>query len=211
MDSLIYLPVSIGEAIDKLTILDIKLNKIKDHRRNDVKKEYDMLYEKLSIFIQTYQSLYKQMKHINLLIWDMMDKLRDGKLDDHSYFLECKRCVEYNDIRFRVKNKINDKAKSSLKEQKGYLVNKVEININDDVDISLILKPIKYLSLVKDLVLVNTNNEALKRMLEEDSNVIFTNNQNTENAKITISSNMDVSNMLEILEINVNEMNVLMC
>ena len=81
MDSLIYLPVSIGEAIDKLTILDIKLNKIKDHRRNDVKKEYDMLYEKLSIFIQTYQSLYKQMKHINLLIWDMMDKLRDGKLD----------------------------------------------------------------------------------------------------------------------------------
>ena len=208
MDSLIYLPVSIGEAIDKLTILDIKLNKIKDHRRNDVKKEYDMLYEKLSIFIQTYQSLYKQMKHINLLIWDMMDKLRDGKLDDHSYFLECKRCVEYNDIRFRVKNKINDKAKSSLKEQKGYLVNKVEININDDVDISLILKPIKYLSLVKDLVLVNTNNEALKRMLEEDSNVIFTNNQTM---KITISSNMDVSNMLEILEINVNEMNVLMC
>ena len=211
MDSLIYLPVSIGEAIDKLTILDIKLNKIKDHRRNDVKKEYDMLYEKLSIFIQTYQSLYKQMKHINLLIWDMMDKLRDGKLDDHSYFLECKRCVEYNDIRFRVKNKINDKAKSSLKEQKGYLVNKVEININDDVDISLILKPIKYLSLVKDIVIINTNNESLNSMLEEDSNVIFTNNQNTENAKITISSNMDVSNMLEILEINVNEMNVLMC
>lgn len=211
MDNLTYLPVSMGEAIDKLTILDIKLDKIKDQRRNDVKKEYDMLYEKLSVFIQTYQSLYKQMKHINLLIWDMMDKLRDGKLDDHSYFIECKRCVEYNDIRFRVKNKINDKAKSSLKEQKGYLVNKLQININDDVDISLILKPIKYLSMVKDIVFLNTNNATLKSILEEDSNVIFMSSQNNQNIEITITSNMDVSNILEMLEININEMNILMC
>lgn len=206
MEDLIYLPVSIGEAIDKLTILDIKLDKIKDSRRNDVKKEYDILYEKLNVFIQTYQSLYKQMKHINLLIWEMMDKLRDGKLDDHSYFIECKRCVEYNDIRFRVKNKINEKAKSSLKEQKGYLVNKVEININDDVDVSLVLNPVKYLSLVKDIVVINTNNTALKSLLEEDSNVIFRNNIN---GTITIDSNMSVSNILEILEINVSEMNIL--
>lgn len=151
------------------------------------------------------------MKHINLLIWDMMDKLRDGKLDDHSYFIECKRCVEYNDIRFRVKNKINDKAKSSLKEQKGYLVNKLQININDDVDISLILKPIKYLSMVKDIVFLNTNNATLKSILEEDSNVIFMSSQNNQNIEITITSNMDVSNILEMLEININEMNILMC
>lgn len=208
MDNLTYLPVSIGEAIDKLTILDIKLEKIKDQRRNDVKKEYDMLYEKLNVFIEKYQSLYKQMKHINLLIWGMMDIIRDAKLDDHTYLIQCKRCVEYNDIRFRVKNKINDKAKSSLKEQKGYLVNKVEITINDDVDISLVIKPIKYLSLVKDLVLINSNNVILQNFLEEDSNVIFTSN---ENPKIVITSNMDVSIILELLEINKNEMNILMC
>ena len=206
-NTLIYLPVSIGEAIDKLTILDIKLDKIHDIRRNDVKKEYDMLYDKLSIFIEKYQSLYKQMKHVNLLIWDMMDKLRDGNLDEHSYFIECKRCVEYNDIRFRIKNKINDKSKSSLKEQKGYLVNKIEININDNVDISLILRPIKYLSLAKDLVVINTNNLELKAILEEDSNVIFTDNVNE---KITISSNMNTANIIELLEINENEMNILL-
>jgi len=204
MDNLTYLPVSIGEAIDKLTILDIKLDKIKDSRRNDVKREYDMLYEKLSVFIEKYQSLYKQMKHINLLIWDMMDKLRDGKLDDHSYFIECKRCVEYNDIRFRVKNKINDKAKSSLKEQKGYLVNKVEININEDVDISLVIKPIKYLSLIKDIVIVNSNNMSLQKALEEDSNVIFTNNQTTKS--VTINKE---TNILQVLDIDVNELNLL--
>ena len=36
---IINLPISIGEAIDKLTILDIKLEKITDNRKNDVKKE----------------------------------------------------------------------------------------------------------------------------------------------------------------------------
>ena len=205
---IIYLPVSLGEAIDKLTILDIKLLKIKDNRRDDVKIEYDMLYDKLKMFINLYPELYKQMKHVNLLIWDMMDIIRDVKLDDHTYLIQCKRCVEYNDIRFRVKNKINDKAKSSLKEQKGYIVNKVEININDDVDISLVIRAIKYLSLVKDLVVINSKNVGLQNSLEEDSNVIF---NTTENAKINISSNMDVSNILEILEINENEMNILMC
>jgi hypothetical protein len=208
-NTLIYLPVSIGEAIDKLTILDIKLDKISDNRRNDVKKEYDLLYDKLGGFIEKYKGLYLQMKHINLLIWEMMDKLRDGKLDNHSYFIECKRCVEYNDIRFRVKNKINDKSKSSLKEQKGYMVNKIEININDDVDISLVIRPIKYLSLIKDIVLINSNNLGLKKILEEDSNVIFMNSENING--ISISYDMDLNNILESLYISMDEMNILMC
>ena len=41
----IFLPISLGEAIDKLTILHIKVDKIKDNEF--VKKEYDLLYEKL--------------------------------------------------------------------------------------------------------------------------------------------------------------------
>ena len=44
MTDILYLPVSLGEAIDKLTILDIKLDKINDNRKNDVQKEYDLLY-----------------------------------------------------------------------------------------------------------------------------------------------------------------------
>ena len=50
-NNLLYLPVSLGEAIDKITILDIKLEKIKDNRKNDVQKEYDLLFEKLNNFI----------------------------------------------------------------------------------------------------------------------------------------------------------------
>ncbi len=43
-NDLLHLPVSLGEAIDKITILDIKLDKIKDNRKNDVQKEYDLLF-----------------------------------------------------------------------------------------------------------------------------------------------------------------------
>ena len=45
--SVIDLPVSLGEALDKLTILDIKRDKIKDDRLKDVEHEYNLLYDKL--------------------------------------------------------------------------------------------------------------------------------------------------------------------
>ena len=47
----IELPVSLGEALDKLTILDIKREKIKDERLKDVEYEYGLLYEKLEDYI----------------------------------------------------------------------------------------------------------------------------------------------------------------
>ena len=54
----INLPVSIGEALDKLTILDIKLEKIKDNKKIDVQKEYDILYNKLKIYIEKFDFYY---------------------------------------------------------------------------------------------------------------------------------------------------------
>ena len=123
-NDLLHLPVSLGEAIDKITILDIKLYKIKDNRKNDVQKEYDLLFEKLKSFIIDYTQLYTTMKKVNLLIWDMMDVLRDGNVDEELYLKVCKECIEYNDIRFRVKNKINYVSNSLLKEQKSYKINR---------------------------------------------------------------------------------------
>jgi len=64
MSDLHYLPVSLGEAMDKLSILDIKLDKIKDSRKDNVKIEYDMLYKQLKIDIEKYNLFYKIMKII---------------------------------------------------------------------------------------------------------------------------------------------------
>ena len=171
----IYLPVSLGEAIDKLTILDIKIDKIKDHRKIDVQTEYDLLYEKLKEFIIKYNDLYQSMKKVNLLIWDMMDILRDGdNISGEEYLKICKECVEYNDIRFRVKNKINFLSNSSLKEQKSYKVTTLLININDSIEnIKDFNRPIKYYSFFYDEIII-IYKEPIE-CLKYDPTIIFKN------------------------------------
>ena len=171
----IYLPVSLGEAIDKLTILDIKIDKIKDHRKIDVQTEYDLLYEKLKEFIIKYNDLYQSMKKVNLLIWDMMDILRDcDNVSGEEYLKICKECVEYNDIRFRVKNKINFLSNSSLKEQKSYKVTTLLININDSIEnIKDFIRPIKYYSFFYDEIII-IYKEPIE-CLKYDPTIIFKN------------------------------------
>ena len=119
--SLIKLPVSIGEAIDKLTILDIKYEMIKDSRRDDCKKEYDMLMTELKDFITNKNNYYyfNILKYINLKIWKDQDIIRNLK-DDAKIGKLSIQILKDNDARFRIKKIINDVSNSELKEQKGY-------------------------------------------------------------------------------------------
>ncbi len=114
------LPVSYGEAFDKLTILDIKLEKLKDVRRNDVQIEYDAIYSKIApLFNKNIKYHYNILKVINLRIWEMQDIFRDSNNIDEKNKL-CNEIIIDNDRRFRVKHKINHLLSSHLKEQKGY-------------------------------------------------------------------------------------------
>ena len=176
IDNILYLPVSLGEAIDKLSILDIKYEKITDNRRNDVKNEYDLLYDKLREFIVKYNNLYETMKKVNLLIWDMMDSLRDGDLNEELYLKICKECIEYNDIRFRVKNKINYISNSFLKEQKSYKINRLIIKIEKDITNHLLLNIIKYFSFIYDEIIIEStfNLTYLRDFFNYDITILFT-------------------------------------
>lgn len=163
MDDTLYLPVSLGEAIDKLTILDIKCDQIKDDRKNNVKKEYDILYEKMKHFIEKYNDLYISMKKVNLIIWEQMDILRDSNITDQDYIKLCKECILSNDIRFRVKNKINLISNSLLKEQKSYKINKliIEMNCNESL-FFLFIEPIRYFSYIYDeIIIISSKNTKL--------------------------------------------------
>jgi hypothetical protein len=115
----IELPVSMGEALDKLTILEIKMKKITDTRRADVEKEFMLLNSKLEKYKQEYIFYYNILLSINESIWNMQDKFRDSKDPDEQNKL-CIKIIKENDNRFRVKKKINNLSNSSLKEQKGY-------------------------------------------------------------------------------------------
>lgn len=174
---MLHLPVSLGEAIDKLTILDIKLDKITDNRRDDVKKEYDLLYDKLQEFIVKYENLYQIMKRVNLLIWDMMDILRDIAIDDDAQYLKiCRDCIEYNDIRFRVKNKINFVSMSLLKEQKSYKINRMIIVLKHELFLhDVFAQIIKYFSFMYDEVNVVSDHslDKLKETFSYDTTILF--------------------------------------
>ena len=154
-ENILSLPVSFGEAIDKLTILDIKCDKITDNRKIEVQKEYDILYENLKDFIVKFDELYCSMKKINLLIWNQMDVLRDGTTSDEDYMKLCRECIESNDIRFRIKHKINLISNSTLKEQKSYKINRLVIHLNCNEEyFHLFLEPIKYFSYIYDEIII---------------------------------------------------------
>jgi hypothetical protein len=151
---MIELPISLGEAFDKLTILDIKYNKIVDERKIMVKVEYDLLYNKLNAYITQYIELYNSMKKVNLLLWDMMDILRDGTISDKLYLKICRETIIYNDIRFRIKNKINCMSNSVLKEQKGYKINRFVITQNNTQNPDNLIHIIKYFSFIYDEIVI---------------------------------------------------------
>lgn len=115
----ILLPVSLGEAIDKLTILDIKCEMITDSRKDDCKKEYDILMDKLKDFVDNNKYYYDILKYINLQIWKDQDIIRNLTNNEEIGKLSTK-VLNDNDARFRIKKVINDLTNSSIKEQKGY-------------------------------------------------------------------------------------------
>jgi hypothetical protein len=154
---MIYLPVSIGEAIDKLTILDIKCQKIKDETKNKFcKNEYDILYEKLKEHIENEKFLYDKLRHINLQIWELQDIIRDmekpcGKI--------CIDILNMNDSRFRIKDIINRKLNSIILEQKGYKPRKALFLGHCGLgDIINLIGAIRYISLQYDETYIGIDN-----------------------------------------------------
>lgn len=92
------------------------------------------------------------MMRTNRVIWDQMDVLRDGDISDAEYTKLCRECIATNDVRFRIKNKINLISNSDLREQKSYKVTRYDTHIdNDDEDDSLIER-IRQLSYIYDEV-----------------------------------------------------------
>ena len=123
----ITLPVSLGEALDKLTILDIKIQKIQDARKADCQKEYDVLDVTLKPYRLTYAYYYKLLREINLEIWELQDEFHGTDTTPEAGASICKKILEENDRRFRVKSKLNHAASSALREQKGYAKSKAFI------------------------------------------------------------------------------------
>jgi hypothetical protein len=116
--------VSNGEIIDKLTIIQIKLERIRDKKKlKNLQKEYDILRTAMASIINQDDPLYISLYQVNCDLWDIEDRIRDfeRRKDFGSEFVETARSVYIrNDKRSELKREINIKTSSGLIEEKSY-------------------------------------------------------------------------------------------
>jgi hypothetical protein len=123
---MLEIQISVGELLDKLSILKIKKEKIIDNKKlKYVEQEFDILYEKAYSFLNQadISKIYNDLYLTNNELWIIEDELRVlEKLNEFNIqFIGLARQVyKVNDHRFSLKNKINDITNSLIKEQKSY-------------------------------------------------------------------------------------------
>ena len=120
--------ISAGELLDKISILEIKLEKVKGKtNQEEINKEYKILKEVQNSSIEVTEKLkilFKEIKELNLNLWNIEDKLRicEKNKDFGQNFIKLARDVYLNnDKRSKIKSKINEVSGSNIKEIKQYV------------------------------------------------------------------------------------------
>ena len=117
--------VAIGEVFDKITILDVKLERISDEDRlSFVQNEKDTLEKALNEEdLRINPFLYSELRDVNMKIWDTEAGFREkeAKQEFDDEFVEFARLnAKYNDERFLIKKRINEFYECEIREQKSY-------------------------------------------------------------------------------------------
>ena len=119
--------ISAGELLDKISILEIKLEKIKGKaNQEEINKEYKILKEVQNSSLEVTEklkTLFKEIKEVNLNLWNIEDKLRicEKNKDFGQTFIELARGVYLNnDKRSKIKLEINNILDSNIREIKQY-------------------------------------------------------------------------------------------
>lgn len=127
MSDQINVPISPGELVDKITILEIKKEFIKENSKlKNINLEYDLLmkiYEDKVSNTEGVLELKNKLKKINLKLWKIEDDIRDCERDKSfsDIFINLARSVYFtNDDRSKIKLEINLLLNSNLVEEKSY-------------------------------------------------------------------------------------------
>ena len=123
----IVIPIAIADVFDKVSILEIKLELVEDDvKQQQVRNELSKIKHilgKHGLLYYLESDDYLELKKVNRDLWDICDHRRQMELNNDfgDIFIQQSR-AEYktNDLRFFVKNKINKKFDSEIKEVKSY-------------------------------------------------------------------------------------------
>ena len=122
--SIILVPISIGELFDKITILQIKKNRIKGNKLDNVNKELNHLEEVVkNNNLKIEKKFFTQIKKINTNLWEIEDEIRikESKNEFDQEFIDLARSVyKENDKRASLKKEINLNYGSLFVEEKSY-------------------------------------------------------------------------------------------
>ncbi|RFF26647.1 MULTISPECIES: DUF6165 family protein [unclassified Wenzhouxiangella] len=123
----LLIPVSPGELLDKLTILEIKLERIgNEAQRANVQREYEFLsrvWRECDLDDDEVTRLRAQLREMNEALWEIEDAIRDEEREKRfgDRFIELARSVyQRNDDRAALKKRINEMLGSEIIEEKSY-------------------------------------------------------------------------------------------
>ena len=173
----ITLPVSVGEAVDKYSILQIKQSEISDvDRLEKVHKESAAIFPFVKHILQQHVYLYECLYYVNKLIWDLSDRIRDASIPESEKVDLYAKTFTWNDARFRIKSKINELCSSTLKEQKSYIGNGVVVAALPNISVyEMHSIRIRYLSIAYDVVNVlcaSTLTKDVETLFQDDPHIL---------------------------------------
>ena len=179
--------VSIGEVIDKLSILEIKYQKITDeNKRIEIQKEINALQE-CQEYKDEYEFFYKLLVYVNTQIWEITENVKQINIDNTHFAKLSNLIFEYNQKRFRIKNWFNLVTSSEIKEQKSYGLTECVIQIDCEETIYDKIAEINYLLLEYDLIIFHTSFiETIKQLFTIPTYIFMTEKINTTNLNIKL-------------------------
>ena len=177
----IQLKLSISEVLDKLTILDIKHEKIKDEEKiKEIIKERDDLRKKVEYYFGDCSYLYSCLYFINKKIWEELDIIQEDKNNLNIY----KSMWAKNEQRFNIKKIIDVKYNSIYKEQKNLKPKKAfichHLGLGDMFEMS---GAVRYLAFYYDeitLVCKKQYKKNVELMYKDIENIVFYDIENSE-------------------------------
>ena len=124
---MITIPVSVGELIDKISILTVKLFKIKNaeklaHVANEINKLEPIAASYMEI--PEISVLFNALVDVNSILWDVEDELRryeDAKIFNDGFVSLARQVYHLNDERFSLKDRISKLTDSDIQEMKDYI------------------------------------------------------------------------------------------
>lgn len=118
--------VSNGDLVDKITILQIKLQRIVSPQKlSNIQREFDLLHKKMAaINMDESADTYQRLLEVNMKLWDIEDQIRikESKREfDDGFILLARSVYVENDKRSEIKRKINLQTGSQIVEEKEYV------------------------------------------------------------------------------------------